>query len=146
MYKLVHTNVMKLLRLLSAAIILNLASYIHCQGQEIDIQINRKGDAILTVSWSVVENNTKFILQYSDNVNSTQWNTINEDYTYERSWPVSKKEYSINLNFDQPERYYRLKMEDSISPHQLKWFATKLESNPLNSNSVSYTHLRAHET
>ena len=120
MYKLVNTDVMKLLRLLSAAFTLNLASYIHCQGQEIDIQINRKGDAILTVSWSVVENNTKFILQYSDNVNSTKWNTINEDYTYERSWPVSKKEYSINLNFDQPERYYRLKMEDSISPHQLK--------------------------
>ena len=53
-------DIMILLRLLSAAFILNLASYIHCQGQEIDIQINRKGDAILTVSWSVVENNTKF--------------------------------------------------------------------------------------
>ena len=134
MYKLVNNNVMKLLRLLSVTFILNLASYIYCQGQEIDIQINRKGVAILTVTWSVVENNTKFILQYSDNVNSTQWNTINEDYTYERSWPESKKEYSFNLNFDQPERYYRLKMEDSMSPHQLKWFATKLESNPRNSN------------
>ena len=93
---------MGLLRLISATFILNLVSYIPSQGQEIDIQINRKGDAILTVSWSVVENNTNFLLQYSDNVNSLQWNTINEGYTYERSWPVSKKEYSINLNLSDP--------------------------------------------
>jgi len=108
---------MGLLRLISATFILNLTSYITIQGQEIDIQINRKGNAILIVFWSVVENSTNFLLQYSDNVNSTQWNTVNEGYTYEKSWPVSKKEYFINLNFDQPERYFRLQMEDSISPH-----------------------------
>ena len=114
--------------------LINFSFTYFCVSQEIDIQVNRKGNAKLTVSWSVVENNSKFLLQYADKINSTQWKNIESGFSYEKSWPVSKKEYSINLNFDQPERYYRLKMEDSISPHQLKWFATKLESNPLNSN------------
>ena len=108
--------------------------YSVCNSQEVDIQVNRKGNAKLTVSWSVVENNTKFVLQYADKINSSQWSTVESGFSYEKSWPVSKKEYSINLNFDQSERYFRLKMEDSSAPHQLKWFATKMQTNPLNSN------------
>ena len=57
--------------------LINFSFTYFCVSKEIDIQVNRKGNAKLTVSWSVVENNSIFLLQYADKINSTQWIPIN---------------------------------------------------------------------
>ena len=76
--------------------LINFSFAYFCVSQETDIQVNRKGNAKLTVSWRVVENNSKFLLQYADKINSTQWKNIESGFSYERSWPASKKELKFN--------------------------------------------------